>query len=102
MLQPSFDGGRRVGAGAQTRVARAGPICPRKLCPFFKTALETIVSAAVSDEIAELRTKLKISDARFDDLKKSVDARSGVPNSTPAAEVVNLPNPLALAKGRRA
>jgi chromosome segregation ATPase len=42
----------------------------------------------LSQEIDELRTKLKVSDARFEDLKKSVDART-----TSGTEVVELPKP---------
>jgi hypothetical protein len=45
----------------------------------------------MSSEIDSLRTRLAISDARFEDLKRSVDARP--PTST--AEVLELPNPLA-------
>jgi hypothetical protein len=58
----------------------------------------------MASEIAELRIKLKISDARFEDLKKSFDARSPAQPSAsnaPNAEIVDLPS-LPLAKARRA
>jgi hypothetical protein len=47
------------------------------------------------DEIGELRIKVKVSEARFEDLKKSVDAKSQLsPKDSVGAEVVELPNPL--------
>jgi hypothetical protein len=48
----------------------------------------------MADEISELREKVKISEARFEDLKRSVDARSTRTPKTPkidaSAEVVEL------------
>jgi hypothetical protein len=43
----------------------------------------------MSEEIETLQTRATIAEARFEDLKRSVDARP-----TPTAEVVDLPNPL--------
>jgi hypothetical protein len=46
----------------------------------------------MSSEIDSLRTKLTIAEARFKDLKRTVDAKQP-PTST--AEVLELPNPIA-------
>jgi chromosome segregation ATPase len=47
----------------------------------------------LEDELAKLRKCMDVADARFEDLKKSVDARA-----TKDSQVVDLPNPLARAR----
>jgi len=41
----------------------------------------------MSDEIGELKAKLTVAETRFEDLKRTVDARGG------SAEIVDLPKP---------
>jgi chromosome segregation ATPase len=53
----------------------------------------------MSEEIRQLRAKLEIAEARFEDLKRSVDAQR--PDVAPAAKLYDPPNPGAIPRARR-